>query len=61
MSTHVPGFLSYFFLYHFVLGKYATSSISVNIHFSVTSVIFFYHNFEGKQGGIADLCGLKSA
>ena len=31
MSTHVPGFLSFFmFLHHFVLAKLATSSTRVN-------------------------------
>ena len=32
MSTHKPGFQSFFrFLHHFVLAKLATSSISVNL------------------------------
>ena len=38
MSTHVPGFQTFFrFLHHFVLAKLATSSIRVNTpHWSTT-------------------------
>ena len=40
MSTHVPGFQSFFkFLHHFVLAKVATSSIRVNIWSLVEGVI----------------------
>ena len=36
MSTHVPGFQSFFsFLHHFVLAKLATSSIRVKMYISI--------------------------
>ena len=42
MSTHMPGFQSFFrFLHHFVLVKFATSSIKVNRYFSYFIISLF--------------------